>query len=361
MPLGPPLTFRSHRLVSWVTVLSGTFFFLPRPQMLMIQGGERPELSCFQQGRENRAAAPPFPHLKNYRRGRKRKPGWMKVSPFINPSIWNAEISHVAHCITITQNKKIFTPFALHLIHTSNHSGCSGSKNYKNMFSLLVFSILMVFKDQNSCKMDRSSLYLFLCGHRVLCYSFKVLDGKNRIHPFTEIKISVPSLQAQYIFVWVAKPTHSRSGLWYMAYYLFKKKLFEWRSRKKSVCVSVQTSSTKLHQNDRSIKRPVGGISPSLWRSVIDELLPRKQARAVLCGGEKSLLKYIVSRRNILVKPLQEIKKKFPKCKEILNKITLRGYCVFAHIACPGMKRHSILQILRILSQILSIWVTRAF
>lgn len=45
----------------------------------------------------------------------------------------------------------------------------------------------------------------------------------------------------------------------------------------------------------------------------------------------------------------------------MLGTVTLRGYCAFAHIACSGMRRNSVIQMLRVFIQILIIWVIHVF
>lgn len=59
-----------------------------------------------------------------------------------------------------------------------------------------------------------------------------------------KIIISVQPLQARYVFVWVAKTTHSHGGLGSMACYFFKKKAFEWRGEEEGFCHSVDQTDT---------------------------------------------------------------------------------------------------------------------
>lgn len=129
-------------------------------------------------------------------------------------------------------------------------------KLQERIFSLLVISILMTYEDQDCGILDRSSLYLIMYRDSLLCYWSKVLWERRELIFFPKIVISVPLLQALYIFIWVAKPILGYNGLSYMLYHLLKKKVFVWWSLKNNVsqCSPDWESSTKV-TNPKTSKR----------------------------------------------------------------------------------------------------------
>lgn len=147
------------------------------------------------------------------------------------------EMGHVAHYIPITQSKgRSVYSLSIASNQCKQPIGYSGSKNYRKMFSLLVFSILMTYRDQKNCVMDRSSLYLILCRHSLYTTEEKCSEKITKFILLQKIIISVQPLQACYDFVWVAKIIHSHRGHGCMAYYFFKNKAFEWGSKEECFC-----------------------------------------------------------------------------------------------------------------------------
>lgn len=52
-------------------------------------------------------------------------------------------------------------------------------KPQERVFSLLDFSILMIYKDQNSCILDSTSLYLILCKHNLYATEGKCSEKRR--------------------------------------------------------------------------------------------------------------------------------------------------------------------------------------
>lgn len=108
--------------------------------------------SCdIEQRSKNRAAAPPLSNLQNCRKEHERKPGCMKTElPWapMDPFSLGPQEATKPPFVTTKPNKESFIPCPLTLTSAGKPSGYSSNQTTEKIFSLWVFSVSMIYKDQ---------------------------------------------------------------------------------------------------------------------------------------------------------------------------------------------------------------------